>query len=470
MDLCGPMRVESINGKKYILVVVDDYTRFGWTKCNWTFVNKTLTEFCESVGITHNTSVPRTPQQNGVVERRNRTLMEAARTMLIFAKALMFLWAEVVATACYTLNRSLIHTLHGKTYYELLKGKKPEVNYFRVFGSLCYPTNDYDDLGKLKAKADIGRMGSGLVPTLTTPSVPPTEKQLSELFQLLYDEDEEFPPKVQSQLVYVTPPCAPEIAPDSPSMTTVTVDAPITTTITSPLPSSPPDTSVDELENTITTPGSDSFGNSVTYEFDSEASSSGTVNFLENVEPKNFKEAVQYPCWIDAMLHVLGTISYPGSSCLPDSPKELSILPNEMVLFLIWWLLMYLSASRPDIVFAVCMCARYQAKPTEKHLHAIKRIFRYLKGTIHMGLWYPKDSGFALRAFADADYAGCQDTRRKQVENRVVEVYFVEMKYQLADIFTKALPRERFELLLPLLGMKQMSPETLKELQESANA
>ncbi|GJS45599.1 retrovirus-related pol polyprotein from transposon TNT 1-94 [Tanacetum coccineum] len=74
--------------------------------------------------------------------------------------------------------------------------------------------------------------------------------------------------------------------------------------------------------------------------------------------------------------------------------------------------LMYLSASRPDIVFAVCMCARYQAKPTDKHLHAIKRIFRYLKGTIHMGLWYPKDSGFALKAFADADYAGCQDTRR----------------------------------------------------------
>nr|GEZ55223.1 uncharacterized mitochondrial protein AtMg00810-like [Tanacetum cinerariifolium] len=74
--------------------------------------------------------------------------------------------------------------------------------------------------------------------------------------------------------------------------------------------------------------------------------------------------------------------------------------------------LMYLSASRLDIVFAVCMCARYQAKPTDRHLQAIKRIFRYLKGTIHMGLWYPKDIGFALTAFADADYAGCQDTRR----------------------------------------------------------
>ncbi|GJW67928.1 retrovirus-related pol polyprotein from transposon TNT 1-94 [Tanacetum coccineum] len=74
--------------------------------------------------------------------------------------------------------------------------------------------------------------------------------------------------------------------------------------------------------------------------------------------------------------------------------------------------LMYLSASRPDIVFAVCICARYQAKHTKKHLHAIKRIFRYLKGTIHMGLWYLKDCGFALRAFAYVDYAGCQDTRQ----------------------------------------------------------
>ncbi|GJY69775.1 retrovirus-related pol polyprotein from transposon TNT 1-94 [Tanacetum coccineum] len=225
------------------------------------FVNKTLTEFCESVRITHNTSVPRTPQQNGVGQKDEhvRTLMEAACYNAYLCKS-----------SNVPLGRSC---------------KKPEVNYFRVFGSLCYPTNDYDDLGKLKAKADIGltsvqsstrlglnsmapehinsgsdvnqlqsgRMGSGLVPTPTTPSVPPTEKQLSELFQPLYDEDEEFPPKVQPQLVYVAPPRAPEIAPDSPSMTTVTKDAPTATTITSPLPSSPPDTSVDELENTITT-------------------------------------------------------------------------------------------------------------------------------------------------------------------------------------------------------------------------
>ncbi|GKE78318.1 hypothetical protein Tco_1544438, partial [Tanacetum coccineum] len=74
--------------------------------------------------------------------------------------------------------------------------------------------------------------------------------------------------------------------------------------------------------------------------------------------------------------------------------------------------LMYLTSSRPDLINAVCLCARYQAKPTKKHLNAVKRIFRYLKGTINMGLWYSKDTGMSMTAYADADHAGCQDTRR----------------------------------------------------------
>ncbi|GJW82915.1 putative reverse transcriptase domain-containing protein [Tanacetum coccineum] len=121
-------------------------------------------------------------------------------------------------------------------------------------------------------------------------------------------------------------------------------------------------------------------------------------------------------------------------------------------------------ACRPDLVFAVCMCALYQAKPTKKHLHAVKRIFRYLLGTINMGLWYPKDSCIALTAFADADHAGCQDTRKKKVENGVVELYFARIEYQLADIFTKPLARERLEFLIKKLRMQSMSPETLQKL------
>ncbi|GKE77568.1 retrotransposon protein, putative, ty1-copia subclass [Tanacetum coccineum] len=97
-------------------------------------------------------------------------------------------------------------------------------------------------------------------------------------------------------------------------------------------------------------------------------------------------------------------------SKLDEDPQRKAVDPThcrEMV-----GTLMYLTASRPDLTFDVCMCARYKAKPTEKHLHAIKRIFKYLRGTVNRGLWYPKDSSIALTAYADADHAGCQDTRR----------------------------------------------------------
>nr|GEV01004.1 hypothetical protein [Tanacetum cinerariifolium] len=182
--------------------------------------------------------------------------------------------------------------------------------------------------------------------------------------------------------------------------------------------------------------------------------------------------------------------------------------------------LMYLTSSRPDLTYAVCLCARYQAKPTEKHLNAVKRVFRYLKGTINMGLWYSKDTGMSLTAYADADHAGCQDTRRstsesaqfldygfqfnkiplyrdnksaialccnnvqhsrakhinvcyhfimEKVKNGVVELYFVRIEYHLADIFNKPLPRERFNFSIENLGIKSMSQDTLKCLAEETN-
>nr|GEZ47630.1 hypothetical protein [Tanacetum cinerariifolium] len=140
--------------------------------------------------------------------------------------------------------------------------------------------------------------------------------------------------------------------------------------------------------------------------------------------------------------------------------------------------LMYLTSSRPYIVYATCLCARYQAKPTEKHLTDVKRIFRYLWGTINTGLWYSKDFGFELTRFSDDDYAGCKDifkitsaiaitiscnpvqhSRTKHiavcyhfikehVEKGMIELYFVKTDYQLADIFTKALPADCFNYLV----------------------
>ncbi|GJZ09544.1 retrovirus-related pol polyprotein from transposon TNT 1-94 [Tanacetum coccineum] len=163
MDLCGPMRVESINGKKYILVIVEDYFRYTWVYFLRTkdetpeMIKKFIAQaHYEKLRIMQQFSIARSPQQNGVVERRNRTLIEAARTMLIFSKSPEFLWAKAILTACFTQNRSLIHTRHNKTPYELLRRRKPNVEYFHVFRSLCYPTNDSEYFGKMKPKADIG--------------------------------------------------------------------------------------------------------------------------------------------------------------------------------------------------------------------------------------------------------------------------------------------------------------------------
>nr|GFC78804.1 retrovirus-related Pol polyprotein from transposon TNT 1-94 [Tanacetum cinerariifolium] len=189
MYLCGPMRIASINGKRYILVIVDDYSRYTWvhflrskdeapaviimflkritvllqspviiirTENGTEFKNKVLKVYFDSVSISHQMSSVRTPQQNGVVERRNRTLVEASRTMLIFSRAPLFLWAEAIVTACFTQNRSIIHHRFNKTPYDLINGRKPDISFLHVFGALCYPKNDREDIGKLGAKGDIG--------------------------------------------------------------------------------------------------------------------------------------------------------------------------------------------------------------------------------------------------------------------------------------------------------------------------
>ncbi|GKE47311.1 hypothetical protein Tco_1478569 [Tanacetum coccineum] len=178
--------------------------------------------------------------------------------------------------------------------------------------------------------------------------------------------------------------------------------------------------------------------------------------------------------------------------------------------------LMYLTTSRPDIVHATCYCARYQARPTENHLMTFKRIFLYLKNTIHMGLWYPKDTGFELTTFLDSNHAGCRDTRKstsggiqflsgdkliswssksmtalqcqlqkptiaiscnpikhiavryhfikEHVKIGIVELFFVGTEYQLADLFTKALSEDRFEYLVRRIGMRCLTPAELETL------
>ncbi|GJS57342.1 retrovirus-related pol polyprotein from transposon TNT 1-94 [Tanacetum coccineum] len=118
------------------------------------FLNKTLHAYFAQEGIEHQTSTARTPEQNGVVERRNCTLVEAARTMLSAAKVPLLFWAEAIATACFTQNRSLVIPRHEKTPYHIINVRKTSVKFFYIFGSLCYIVKDGENLDKMKEKGD----------------------------------------------------------------------------------------------------------------------------------------------------------------------------------------------------------------------------------------------------------------------------------------------------------------------------
>ncbi|GJZ92613.1 retrovirus-related pol polyprotein from transposon TNT 1-94 [Tanacetum coccineum] len=466
MDLCGPMRVASVNEKKYILVIVDDTHNYRETvrphqNNNGLSFNQTLREYYEKVGISHETSVARSPQQNGVVERRNRTLIEAARTMLIYAKAPLFLWAEAVATACYTQNRSMIRRRHGKTPYELLHDKPPDLSYLHVFGALCYPTNDYENLGKLQPKADIGifigyaptkkafriynrrtrriietihvdfdeltamasehsssgpalhemtpvTISSGLVPNppSSTPFVPPLRSDWDLLFQPMFDESLNPPPYVDLQAPEVIAPIPEVVAPEhvvstgSPSSTTVDQDAP------------------------------------------------------SSIVPKNYKDALTQACWIEAIqeeLHEFERLEvwelvppHDKAFVIHHKLKAIRIFLAfaaymNMVIYQMDVKTAFLNGNlreevyvsqpdgfviqyKPNYVYKLKK-ALYWVETSSTRLvsgsalrqatlNAVKRIYRYPKRNRTSGSLDPKDATFALTAFADADHAGFHDTRR----------------------------------------------------------
>ncbi|GJR37286.1 retrovirus-related pol polyprotein from transposon TNT 1-94 [Tanacetum coccineum] len=748
----------------------------------------------------HKKLVLKDPQQRRC-RMRKRTLVGVSLDNADIFQRPMFLWAEDVAIACYTQNGSLIHTLHNKTPYELVHDKKPDLTFFCVFGALCYPTNDSEDLGKLQPTADIGifvgytpsrkgyriykkrtrqimetihiqfdelteqmahvQLSTGLAPTFLTPgqiisvsvtsastpssttidqdapslshSPPSSALQSPSLHQGVAAEstlmeDNPFPPIDNDPFVnmFASEPSSEALSSgdlsssESPYVTQTlhhlgkwSKDHPLDNIIGNP--SRPVSTrkqlATDALwclYNSIYKVKLDEYGDVLKNKarlvakgyrqeegIDFEESFSPVARikairiFIANAASKNMtiyqmdvktaflndelKEEVyvsqlkgfvdpnhpthvyrlkkalyglkQAPrAWYDTLSrflldnnfskgvvdstlftrkigkHILLVQIYVDDIIFASTdPKACDIFSNEMSskfqmsmmgqmsfflglqvsqnprgIFInqskfaleilkkfgmdscdpvdtpmvdrlkldedplgtpvdqtrfrsMVGSLMYLTASRPDLVFAVCMCARYQASPTKKHLEALKRVFRYLRGTINWGLWYPKDTAMALTAYADADHAGCQDTRRstsgsaqflgdklvswsskkqkstaistteaeyiamsgccaqilwmrsqltdysfvfnkipldcdnrsaiaiccnnvqhslskhinirhhfirEQVEKGVVELYFMTTDYQLADIFTKALPREQFEFIPSHLDMK----------------
>nr|GEX79819.1 hypothetical protein [Tanacetum cinerariifolium] len=531
MDLCGPMRVASINCKRYVLVIVDDYSQY-----TWVYFLRTKDE---------------TQEENGVVERRNHTLVEAAKTMLIFSHAPLFLWAEAIATA---------HLLP------------------LCFGALCYPKIDREDIGKLGAKGDIrffigysanyvayrvynrrtkkimemmnvtfnelsamafeqnssrpglqsmtsGKISSEFKLTYTPSTITPqrpSERDMDILYEPLHNEYLDSAP-----------------APTNSSSTPVSshnVDEPLQQHAQQQrnLTPSPTASAADNVLNVVfegdlfvnlfATPSTESVVSSTQYLVIGEPSRPVlTRNQLKTdgdmciyaltvsiMEPKSVKEALTDPAWIESMIFfayaahkgftmyqmdvkiefLYGSLKEDVYMCqtkddiifgstdpryatlfsdLMKSRFEMSMM-GEMTFFLglqvnqspsgifinqsnyvneilkkyglntcdiigtpidikdkldldqirtpvdatkyrsMIGALKYLTSSRPDIVHATCVCAIYQAHLTEKHLKEVKRIFHYLRGTVNMGLWYMKDSGFELTKFSYADYAGCKDT------------------------------------------------------------
>nr|GEW00754.1 putative ribonuclease H-like domain-containing protein [Tanacetum cinerariifolium] len=631
------------------------------------FKNQVLKEYFDSVGISHQVSSVRIPQKNEVVEQRNRTLVEAARTMLIFSRALLFLWAEAIANACFTQNRSIINRHFNKTPYELINGRKPDISFLHVFEALCYPKNDREDIGKLGAKGDIGFfigysadsrayrvynrrtqkiietmnvsfdellamafeqrslkprlqcMTSGQISpgldltyapsTITTQQL--TEGELDLLFEAMYDD-----------YIGGQSSSAPRIAPIQPETVADNVpnamfDANMFVNHFATLSTSAAESSSSQYVDpsnmhTFYQPYPHEFQWTKDHPLDQVTGEPSRPVLIRNqlrsdgdmcmyaltvsiMELKNVKEAMTDPAWIESMQEELlqfkrldvwvlvpvpdnkkpltlkwlfknkhdeektvirnknrlvvrgyrqeegidfeesfalvarmeaigiflayvahksftvfqmdvkttflhGSLKEDVYVCQPEgfidadhpshvfklkkalyglkqAPRawydELStfllqnhffkgttdptlfirrfvddILVSNYVLEILKIYemkscdpigtpmeikdkldldqnrtpvdatkyrsmigsLMYLKSSRQDIVNATCLCARYQAKPTEKHLKEVKRIFRYLRGTVNTGLWYMKDSGFELTGFLDADYAGCKDT------------------------------------------------------------
>nr|GEX62770.1 uncharacterized mitochondrial protein AtMg00810-like [Tanacetum cinerariifolium] len=546
MDLCGPMRIESVNGKKYILVIIDDYSRFTWVKFlrskdetsyfiikflkmiqvrlkvpvrrirtnNGTeFVNQTLHDYYEEVGISHETSVARSPQQNRVVERRNCTLIKEAHTIENLGKLQpkadigIFIGYAPTKKAFRIYNRRtrrIVETIHVD------------------FDELTVLAFEQSSLGPTLNEMTPGIISLGLVQKSSplTSFVPPSRNDWDLLFQPMFDELLNPLPCVVNQAPEVIAPITTVIPPihadsiGSPFSTPVDQDAPSLskTHTTTEIQSSVihQDVGDDNLDMEVAHMRNDSLFDVHIPEVTSTQSSSTASSqlivqtnhpilhhnnkwmkdhplnniivqlsrpvstrlqlyeqalfcyydaFLTSVEPMMYKEVLTQSCWSEAMqeelneferLEVWELVPRPDKVMISQSPRGIFINQSKYALESLKKygfescdpvdtpmvekskldedregkavdpshyrgmieILLYLTASIPDLQFAICMCARYQARPTEKHVHAVKRIFRYLRGIVNQGLWYLKDSSVALTAFADADHAGCQDTRR----------------------------------------------------------
>ncbi|GJR30466.1 retrovirus-related pol polyprotein from transposon TNT 1-94 [Tanacetum coccineum] len=595
MDLFGPSAVRSYGGNRYTLVIVDDYSRYTWTRflkdkteafdqfeifsrkiqnqlgCSIVsirtdhgreFDNEVqFGEFCNANGITHNFSAPRTPQSNGVVERKNRTLQEMSRTMLNEQSLPQKFWCNTVDTSTYILNRILIRAILGKTPYELLRGRKPTLDYFRVFGSKCFILNTKDYLTKFDPKSYEGvflgysqnnkayiilnkhtrKIKESLnmtfdetpPPSKTSPlvdddldeeeTITATKKKnlenvvedetleidkivnikesrnhpLENVFrnklekngvvsrnkarlvaqgynqQEGIDYDETYAPvaRLESIRILLAYACALDFKLFQMDVKSAFLNGFINEEVYVAQPprfidfekpdhvyklkkalyglKQAPKAWYDRLkaflikheykmgmvDNTLFTKkkssnliivqiyvddiifGStcqdmcDEFAKIMHDEF--EMSMMGELNFFLGLQIKQMEDGIFFnqSKYIKEMLKKFGLEdSKPMKTPMSSDTKltkdeECESVDSTKYRGMIGSLL-YLTTSRPDIMFSVCLCARFQEAPKTSHLEAVKRIFQYIKGTMHLGLWYHKGTSIETVVYANSDHAG----------------------------------------------------------------
>ncbi|GJR80379.1 putative nucleotidyltransferase, ribonuclease H [Tanacetum coccineum] len=534
MDLFGPTSIRSINHKTYCLIVTDNYSRFSWVfflatkdatsgilktfitgienqinhkvkiiRCdNGTeFKNNDMNQFCGMKGIKREFSVSRTPQQNRVAKRKNRTLIEAARTMLANSLLPTTFWAKAVSTTCYVQNRVLVTKPHNKTPYELLHGKLHSISFIRPFGCLVTILNTLDPLGKFDRKADEGffvgySINSKAFRVFNTRLLSPQSSedavaddagkktneepanegerngQEKEGGASNKEDDQNVDSTVSPSVSTVgqsftndddlpTNPFMPDLEDiadllntgifsgvyDDEDMGAEADFNNIETTMNMDVKSAFLYGTIEEEVYVCQPPGFEDpqfpdkvykvyvddiiFGStkkSLCVEFEQmmhkrfQMSSMGELTFFLGLQVKHKDDGIfinqdKYVAdilkkFVFVSMKIASTPIETNKALLKDEEAEdVDVhLYRSMI-----GSLMYLKASRPDIMFSVYSYARFQVTPKVLHLHVMKRILKYVNRQPKLGLWYPRDSPFDLEAFFDSDYAGASLDRKSTI-------------------------------------------------------
>nr|GEU41028.1 uncharacterized mitochondrial protein AtMg00810-like [Tanacetum cinerariifolium] len=546
MDLFGPTSDETSGILRNFIIEIENLKdlKVKIIRCDngGEFRNKEMNDFCLRKRIKREFSNARTPQQNRVAERRNMTLIKAARTMLADTKLPVTFWAEAVNTTCYVQNRVLVNKSQNKTPYELFNGRTLAIGFLKPFGYHVMILNTLDNLGKFEAKGDEGYFIGGasdacnadapkssgnsnptatftnppadhmetlavetLIPTVSSPvptaclnDSPGPSSDTRLIFKRVTSQDDT---PFLDNILTLTNRFEDIIGVSTNSDESNRVEADLSNMENNISASPTPTLRIhkDHLKSHIIGPVDTPVQTRTKSKEDSEfptrvykvekamyglhqaprAWQRGDFILVHvYVDDINFRSSNPQLCReFEALMHekfqmsVMGDIlkkfrySDVRSSNTPmdkENPWRKDRIGKDVDLHLYRSMigsLMYLTASRPDIMFVICACARHQVTPKECHLHAVKRIFIYLKGHPKLGLWYPKESPFNLVAYSDSDYGGatqdCKSTTRGDCfEKKLISVDHIHTDDNVADLLTKPFDAGRFQYLVVEQAMR----------------